>query len=544
MYCNPTVSCKQLSRIDETRIRFMSFAAMDTPSGERQPLYHAAYVPEVVRNSYTPFEPKDFVSPNKASILSIVKSGMKNHKGYRFKSFDALEEALHFVTDDTIDKSKPKTNGPTKAATLTAELAPPFPSIDISEISAFKRAIESRNYETTEAYISRNGRFLVSFNADSPTILKSGPRYNACHLAVRANAPDILHLILATIDSREFMRRCYPESSNELLEEKRTHLLDLYLNTPDKVCFNTPLHFACENGSLECLRILLGYAPQCDTAKRNKRGLTPIEMVRKPELRPKIEEMFESCLYITITRNEESFRVLEPVYGRPTDNNSANDRFDNSSPMKTTAIAGPMSPQYARIVFDLLKSPKKNSDRQRQLRRSDFSRGLERVAKEVCGDLRVPIEEYWAFMEQFADFGTQEGLAKLNQHLQKMHDQETKHAWAMARLERDFANTVNLNEDVQALDEQGGDSSDNDSVYYTPPTSPLPEQPEEEDEPEDDEHTPFFVTGGRCTKADEDVCVEIEASLQHNLISLEMMREKFPFVFQWYKIMSSNKATY
>lgn len=511
---------------------------MNTSSGDLV-VYHAAYVPAVVRNSYTPFEPKDFVSTNKAAILSIVKSGMKNHKGYRFKTFDSKEDALYFVTNDTIDKPKPKTNGPIPTSTLAAELAPPFPSIDIVEINAFKRAIESRNYEVTERYINRNGRFLVSFNADSPTILKTGPRYNACHLAVRVNAPDVLRLVLSTIASREFINRCYPESSIELQEEKQAHLLDLYLNTPDKVNFNTPLHFACENGSLECLRILLEYAPQCDTTKRNKRGLTPLESVRKVELRPKIEELFESCLYVTITRNEENIRVLEPVYGRPINSNANNslNKSINCSIMMTTAIAGPMSPENARMVFELLKSPKKNSEQQRQLRRSDFRRGLERVAKEVCGELSVSVEEYWNFMDQFADFGTKEGLAKLNQHLQKMHDQEQKHELAMGKLEREFAKTVNLNEDVQAFDNSENESDD-DSVYYTPPTSPIPEDEEDKDLIE---ATLFFLTGSKCTKVDEDVRVEIDNSLKRNLINLEMMREKYPFIFQWYRIMTSNR---
>jgi len=51
----------------------------------------------------------------------------------------------------------------------------------------------------------------------------------------------------------------------------------MYLNTPKKGDFDTPLHQASKYGHLEVVKLLSEFS-SCDTKRKNKEGLTPSEV--------------------------------------------------------------------------------------------------------------------------------------------------------------------------------------------------------------------------------------------------------------------------
>lgn len=79
-------------------------------------------------------------------------------------------------------------------------------------------------------------------------------RHNAMHVATQSGNLHVVRMIISLMRSPEFMERCY--GSPVQLEMKAAHMLDLFLNLPDKVGHNTPLHFAAKNGHLDVVREL------------------------------------------------------------------------------------------------------------------------------------------------------------------------------------------------------------------------------------------------------------------------------------------------
>lgn len=109
-----------------------------------------------------------------------------------------------------------------------------FPSPTPPQLAKLRRTIEQGNIDEVKEIISSNPRYLIS-SGDSPVILMEGPRYNAVHVATKSNKHEILTYILNTINDADFVRKMYPLDEDYVNKERRRHLEDLYLNTPDKV---------------------------------------------------------------------------------------------------------------------------------------------------------------------------------------------------------------------------------------------------------------------------------------------------------------------
>lgn len=109
-------------------------------------------------------------------------------------------------------------------------------------------------------------------------------------------------LILKTLQSSEFMRLMYPDDQEDMLWQRISYIVDLYLNTPDKgvsdtnIVFSfglspielithrpfpqnneTPLHFACKFGCPEVVNILCSH-PDIDKNLKNKYGQVPFSV--------------------------------------------------------------------------------------------------------------------------------------------------------------------------------------------------------------------------------------------------------------------------
>lgn len=55
------------------------------------------------------------------------------------------------------------------------------------------------------------------------------------HVAAKENQPGICQLLLDTLENPEFMRLMYPDDNAVMLKNRIQYIVDLYLNTPDKM---------------------------------------------------------------------------------------------------------------------------------------------------------------------------------------------------------------------------------------------------------------------------------------------------------------------
>lgn len=104
-----------------------------------------------------------------------------------------------------------------------------------------------------------------------------GYRYNALHIAVKANRLEMCEFILKTVGNPTFIQLYYGDDEYKTYVDPAHIMLDLYLNTPDKGLNETPLHFAVKFGYKDIVRILISY-PQCIKILPNKYKQLPIDV--------------------------------------------------------------------------------------------------------------------------------------------------------------------------------------------------------------------------------------------------------------------------
>lgn len=55
------------------------------------------------------------------------------------------------------------------------------------------------------------------------------------HVAAKENQPAICQQLLETLENPDFMRLMYPDDDDTMLRNRIRYIVDLYLNTPDKM---------------------------------------------------------------------------------------------------------------------------------------------------------------------------------------------------------------------------------------------------------------------------------------------------------------------
>lgn len=55
------------------------------------------------------------------------------------------------------------------------------------------------------------------------------------HVAAKENQASVCQLTFETLENPEFMRLMYPDDNMDMLQKRILYIVDLYLNTPDKV---------------------------------------------------------------------------------------------------------------------------------------------------------------------------------------------------------------------------------------------------------------------------------------------------------------------
>ncbi|NXL55577.1 ANKL2 protein, partial [Chordeiles acutipennis] len=345
-----------------------------------------------------------FPSPSKSSVcLSPVKMGSFNRDG------------LCSPETETANKERANSYKSPRTQDLTAKL---------------RKAVEKGDTATFSELIWSNPRYLIG-SGDNPTVVQEGCRYNVMHVAAKENQPAICQLLLDTLENPEFMRLMYPDDDDTMLKSRIQYIVDLYLNTPDKMGFDTPLHFACKFGHLDVVNVLTSH-PAIVKNPRNKYDQTPAEVVcersknKSAELKEKLREYLKGRYYVPLLRAEDNSSA--PVIGAPwspdqiDDNPQRNLSKYTGSPkdpvLSIRAFAGPMSPSKAEEFRRLWKTPpRERAGFFHNVRKSDLERGVERVGRELAHELGFPWVEYWEFLGCFVDLSSQEGLRKLEEYL-------------------------------------------------------------------------------------------------------------------------------
>ncbi|XP_069727476.1 ankyrin repeat and LEM domain-containing protein 2 [Phaenicophaeus curvirostris] len=345
-----------------------------------------------------------FPSPSKSALcLSPVKMGSFNRDG------------LCSSETETANKERANSYKSPRTQDLTAKL---------------RKAVEKGDTTTFSELIWSNPRYLIG-SGDNPTIVQEGCRYNVMHVAAKENQPGICQLLLDTLENPEFMRLMYPDDNDAMLKNRIQYIVDLYLNTPDKMGFDTPLHFACKFGNLDVVNVLTSH-PAIVKSPRNKYDQTPAEVVcersknKSAELKEKLREYLKGLYYVPLLRAEDNSSA--PVIGAPWSPDQTDDSPQRTlskytgSPkdpvLSIRAFAGPMSPSKAEEFRRLWKTPpRERAGFFHNVRKSDLDRGVERVGRELAHELGFPWVEYWEFLGCFVDLSSQEGLRKLEEYL-------------------------------------------------------------------------------------------------------------------------------
>ncbi|KAG8597350.1 hypothetical protein GDO81_002260 [Engystomops pustulosus] len=390
---------------------------------------------------------KIHIYTDKREVLQIVKT----LKGSRFKAFQSRDDAEKFargICDYYPSPSKSAMSlSPVKVASGLKEglSAPDVESLNKEKANSFKsprtqdltaklrKAVEKGDLATFSDLIWSNPRYLIG-SGDNPTVVQEGCRYNTMHVAAKENQPAISQLLLDALENPEFMRLMYPDDDDAMLQKRIRYIVDLYLNTPDKMAFDTPLHFACKFGNADVVNVLCSH-PDIIKNPRNKYEQTPEQVIcersknKSPALKEKIREYLKGHFYVPLLRAEDnsSFPVIGVPWSPEQPDILSQPRYYGSPKdplLAVRAFAGPMSPSKAEDFRRIWKTPPRDRAGFHNVRKTDPERGEERVGRELAHELSVPWVEYWEFLGCFVDLSSHEGLVKLEEYLGKREASE------------------------------------------------------------------------------------------------------------------------
>ncbi|XP_038663525.1 ankyrin repeat and LEM domain-containing protein 2 [Scyliorhinus canicula] len=378
---------------------------------------------------------------------------VKMMKGSRFKAFINREDAEKFargICDYYPSPSKSSACiSPLKGSVMcnrdgvsslevestNRERANSFKSPRSQDLtSKLRKAIERGDKIAFLDLVWSNPRYLIG-SGDNPTVLQEGCRYNGVHVAAKENQPQICQLLLDTLENPAFMRLMYPDDNEVMLQKRIKYIVDLYLNTPDKMGFDTPLHFACKFGHAEMVNVLCSH-PDTSKVSKNKYDLTPMEVIcersknKSEELKENIREYLQDRYYVPLLRDTDN--SCPAVIGSPWSPDQSAKLYCTSLPrhsgnpkdpvMEVRAFAGPMSPSKAEEFRRVWKTPSR--EKASEFKKADAERGYERVGRDLAHGMGHPWAEYWEFLSCFIDLAAPEGIRKIEEYLSQKAEQE------------------------------------------------------------------------------------------------------------------------
>ncbi|OAD62362.1 Ankyrin repeat and LEM domain-containing protein 2 [Eufriesea mexicana] len=421
-------------------------------------IFHAVYIPgenidsSIQRNSTEYIR----VYQDKTEALKVIKE----FRTGRLKSFKKRLEAEEYAKTGFEEANYINNMSINTTVPAVEEKSNNFKVLRSQELVCFRKLIKDGDLYTVKTTVLGNPRYLIG-SGDTPTILQEGCRYNALHIAVRADRPDMCELILNTVGNTDFIKLLYGDECKSYVDRAQI-MLDLYLNTPDKGLNETPLHFAVKFGLKDVVRVLVSY-PCCIKTLPNKYKQLPIDIIcsrssqKDEELKKEIHLLLEDQYYVPVLRSDD--KSLQPVIGEPFSPTSPLSlNTDPISPrLEIRAFAGPMTKSRALEFRKKWKTPPRlrmtpiknateseftdSSSDNLALRLQDVEKGLERIGRNLAEEWQVSWKEYWPFLNDFADFHTTEGLTKLEKYLESKFQEQFVHYNQTSN-----DNMINLNE--------------------------------------------------------------------------------------------------
>ena len=188
------------------------------------------------------------------SAFALCKKYSKHNS--RVKIFANRTDAENFITEQRNNTSQSdelnmSIEPISKPVTNDAEKLP-YSDVPTSELTKLYNLVEKGDANEFERLVWTNPRYLIS-SGDSPTIVKvkiacsfhsSGMifllvqisvRYNCMHVAALTGQATIIRLLIKTIKNIHFVRRLYVNDTEEQTQKRIQFILDMYLNTPDKM---------------------------------------------------------------------------------------------------------------------------------------------------------------------------------------------------------------------------------------------------------------------------------------------------------------------
>ncbi|UJR35490.1 hypothetical protein I4U23_028244 [Adineta vaga] len=416
--------------------------------------------PPIISHYYAVWIPSDVETTENQFVFNDMKSAFILCKKYskhnsRVKIFANRDDAENFIqqtrnnSTNNIDlnmsieqTSKPVTNDVEKL---------PYSDVPTSELTKLYNLAEKGDENEFERLIWTNPRYLIS-SGDSPTIVKISVRYNSMHVAALSGQSGIIRLLIKTIKNVHFIRRLYVNDTEEQTQQRIQFILDMYVNTPDKMQNETPLHLASKFGHYDAVSALLD-EPSCSRDAINKAGSIARDIVcsraKEKSKEKKIRQLFESTYYIPIYSRKIT---MEKIISKPIDETafklflntiqqaSTNLPIECDNEMILIAFAGPTTYDLAMKFYTSVNSSTRGQARRAQsflsspkspiyIVRSDAEKGWERVARSYALETySINWCEYWPFLNTYINLSSTDGLRLLEYYLQQriLHSQILK----------------------------------------------------------------------------------------------------------------------
>ncbi|KAK0398544.1 hypothetical protein QR680_002640 [Steinernema hermaphroditum] len=249
--------------MNTTPPRSSPVSAMNTTPPPSTPVY-AVFVPASVGS------PTGEVFKTLREASSFATSPLPKRYGARFKRFDNQQEADEYVRNGMGNKPSAATNN-----NIAPEPTVPYPAPSRPQLNEVKRAIEKLDNKQFEKLSEENPRVLINTQADTPTIIAEGCRYNALHLAARSGNLFVTEYVLHLVQDQDKLAKIYGTPD---IGFRSAVLLENFLTTPDKGENSTPLHFASKFGEDKIVALLASF-PMCNLSSRNRYAMSPADVV-------------------------------------------------------------------------------------------------------------------------------------------------------------------------------------------------------------------------------------------------------------------------
>ena len=195
--------------------------------------YHAISIPEDFAQDNSSLDPssntsaKDRVFETKEDALKALKTNKKS----RYKAFESYTDALYFATHPydvlsenggngkSVQVDKDPSSGENK--TVASNEGCIFKSLTPQELKKLKEAITKEDELAYDKLVAENPRYLTT-PCDAPSILHSGTRANALHIAATAKSAKMTRKILDSVLDPTLMERMCPGESAEARARRYT----------------------------------------------------------------------------------------------------------------------------------------------------------------------------------------------------------------------------------------------------------------------------------------------------------------------------------